>query len=46
MDDALEENTRDKIYIWLYDTTSGEKYIVEGNNIIYFFREYMREGGY
>ena len=29
----LEENTRFKLYIWLSDTTNGERDLVEGNNI-------------
>ena len=36
MSDVFEENARDKLYIWLSDTTNGEKYLVEGNNIFYF----------
>ena len=30
MSDALEENTRDKLHIWLYETANGEIDIVEG----------------
>ena len=31
--DALEENTKDKIYVWIFEPTNGAKYIVEGSNI-------------
>ena len=33
--DALEENTKDKIYIQISEPTNGAKYIVEGNKFIY-----------
>ena len=36
MSDALEENTRDKIYTWNSDTTNGERDLVEGSNVLYF----------
>ena len=36
LSDSLEENTRYKLYIWSSETTNGEKYLVEGNNIAYF----------
>ena len=32
---SLEENTRDKQYIQLYETTNGENDLVEGKNIVY-----------
>ena len=35
MSDALELNTRYKLYIWLSDTTNGKRDLVEGNNIFY-----------
>ena len=34
MSDALEENTRDKLYIRLSDTTNGKRDLLKGNNII------------
>ena len=45
MSDRIEENPRDKLYIWLSDKTNGKKYLVEGNKFL-FIREWMREGGY
>ena len=42
MPGSLEENNGDKLYIWLSDTTNGEKYLVEGNN---FFSRRMDEKG-
>ena len=33
---AIEEKTRDKLYIWISETANGEKDTVEGNNIVYF----------
>ena len=36
MSDAIEENTRDKLYIWISDKTNRMIYLVEGNNIFYF----------
>ena len=36
MSDSLEENTIDKLYIWLSDTNNEKKDLVEGNNIFYF----------
>ena len=33
MSDALEENTRDKLHIWIYETTNDEIDLVEGNTI-------------
>ena len=35
MSGALDKNGRDKIYIWLSETTNGSKYLVESNGIIY-----------
>ena len=36
MIDLLKQNSRDKIYIWLSDTTNGNIYIMEGNNIFIY----------
>ena len=44
MSDALEENTRDKLDIWLSDTTNGEKYLVESNNIFYLSENGQERG--
>ena len=33
--DELEENHIDKLYIWFSKTTNSEKYLAEGNNIVY-----------
>ena len=45
MCDALEENNRDKLYIWISETTNGKKYLVEGYNFL-FLRECVIEMGY
>ena len=34
--DALKQNIKDKINIWLSEPTNGAKYFVEGNNIVDF----------
>ena len=44
MSDALEENTRDKIYIWLSETTNRKNNLVEGNNIFISQRMGDRDG--
>ena len=44
MSDALEKNTKDKLYIWLSDTTNGEKYLVEGSNFFIYKRMDERGG--
>ena len=36
MYDALEENTKYKLYIWISDTTNGKRDILEGNNVFNF----------
>ena len=36
LSDSLWENIRDKLHIWISETTNGKKYLVEGNNIVYF----------
>ena len=43
MSDALEWNTRDKLNMWLSDTTNGKKDLVEGNNI--FISQIIDERG-
>ena len=43
MSDTLEENNRDKLYIWISETTNDKKDIVEGNNI--FISQRMGERG-
>ena len=35
MSDALVQNNRDKVYIQIFETTNGAKYLVKGNNIVY-----------
>ena len=34
----MDDNTYSMydLYIWLSETTNGENYIMEGNNIVYF----------
>ena len=44
MYDALEENTQDKIYIRISDTTNGERNLVE-NKMIFYFSENGWERG-
>ena len=41
MYDSLVENNRDKLYIFLFDTTNYKGYVVEGNNI--FISQIMDE---
>ena len=43
MSDALADNYRDKLYIWLSDTTNGERDLVEGK--IIFISQRMDERG-
>ena len=42
--DTFEQNIRDKIYIWISEPTNVAKYIVGGNNNVYF-SENGREKG-
>ena len=44
MSDALEENTRDKLYTCLSDTINGERDLVEDNNIFIYQRMDERGG--
>ena len=44
MSDALEENTRDKLYKWISDKTNGKIDIVQGNNIFIYQRMDDRGG--
>ena len=30
------ENTKDKMYLWISEPTHGTKYLLKGNNIVYF----------
>ena len=46
MSDALADNSIDKLYIWLSDTTNGGKYLVEGNKKFISHRMDEIEGGY
>ena len=32
----LKKKTRDKLYIWISETTNEKNYLVEGNNFFYF----------
>ena len=43
MSDAFEENTRDKLCIWISDTFNGIRDLIEGNNI--FISKIMDERG-
>ena len=44
LSDDFEQNSRDKIYIWISEPTNVAKYIVGGNNNVYF-SENGREKG-
>ena len=46
MYDSLEENTRDKLYIWISERTNGEKYLVEGNSLFIYQRMGDRGGSF
>ena len=35
LSDSPEQKTRYEIYIWIYEPTNREKYIVKGNIIVY-----------
>ena len=43
MSDTLEENTRDKIYIWIYEK-NGKKDLMEGSNIFYLSENGQERG--
>ena len=44
LSDDFEQNSRDKIYIWISEPTNGAKHLVEGNHIVYFQRMDGRRG--
>ena len=44
--DSLLKNGKIYLYIWIYEPTNGENYLMERNNIVYFSDYGCVRGGY